>query len=213
MGIFKSLTAGLIAASVAVSAMAQEKWQEGQHYQTLANPVTVSAMDDGIEVVEVFWYGCGYCNEFEPIVQAWKKDLSDDVNFVLLPAPMSRSSEAHAYAFYASEALGARDKTHEALYKALAVDRKPLNSASELAEYLAEQGVDREAFIKAYNSFGVKAGVQRARSVLRGAQVSGTPTLLVAGKYKTSPAMAGGYEESLEVVDYLLEKEIATRAE
>ena len=140
-------------------------------------------------------------------------DMADDINFIYLPAPMSRAAVEHAKAFYASEALDARDKTHDAFFQALAGERKSLNSASELADFVAEQGVDRDAFLKAYNSFGVKAQMERAMSVLRGAQVTGTPTVLVAGKYRTSPGMAGGYEEALAVVSYLVEKERETNAE
>ena len=212
MGIFRSLAAGAVAVTVAMSASAQGQWVEGKHYERLSTEVSASS-GEGIGVVEVFWYGCGYCNEFEPFMQSWKKDIADDVNLVLLPAPMNKAAAQHAYAYYATEAIGATDKTHGAFYKALAEERQDLTSASALADVVEAQGGDREAFIKAFNSFGVKAQVQRAMSVLRGAQVRGTPTMLVAGKYKTGPGMAGGYGEVLEVVDYLVETERAERAE
>lgn len=212
MGILRQLTTGVIAATIAFSAAAQGQWEEGKHYQRLPSEVSASS-GEGIEVAEVFWYGCGYCLEFEPHVQAWKEDMADDINFVYLPAPMNRAAAEHAKAFYASEALDAREQTHDAFYQALAADRRNLTSASDLADLVAEQGVDREAFLKAFNGFGVKAQTQRAMSVLRGAQVQGTPTMLVAGKYRTSPSMAGGYEEALAVVDYLVEKEREEGAE
>lgn len=212
MGILRSLAVGLVAATVAFAASAQDQWVEGKHYEQLATEVS-AASGDGIEVVEVFWYGCGYCNEFDPFVQDWKTDIADDVNLVLLPAPMNKAAAQHAYAYYALEAIGATDKVHDALYTALAEERQNLASASALADFMEEHGVDREAFLKAFNSFGVKAQVQRSMSVLRGAQVRGTPTMLVAGKYKTSPSMVGGYEETLAVVDYLVEKERSERTE
>lgn len=212
MGIVRSLAAGMIAATVAFSASAQEEWVEGQHYERLPTEVSASS-GEGIEVAEVFWYGCGYCAEFEPFMKSWKKDIADDVNVVLLPAPMNKAAAQHAYAYYATEAIGATDKTHDAFYTALTEERQDLSSASALADFVETQGVDREAFMKAFNSFGVKAQVQRSMSILRGARVGGTPTMLVAGKYKTGPGMAGGYEEVLEVVDYLVEKERSERAD
>lgn len=214
MGIIRSLAAGILAATVAFSASAQEdqQWVEGEHYQVLPTEVSASSAE-GIEVVEIFWYGCHYCQEFDPFLQSWKETKAEDVNLVLVPAPMSKAATQHAYAYYASEAIDATDKTHDALYTALAGERRDLSSASALADYLEGEGVDREAFIKAFNSFGVKAQVQRGLSVLRGAQVRGTPTMLVAGKYKTGPSMAGGYEETLAVVDYLVEKERSDRTE
>ncbi|MFW5823641.1 MAG: thiol:disulfide interchange protein DsbA/DsbL [Marinobacter sp.] len=213
MAILRNLAVGLMAATFAFSASAQDdKWQEGEDYERLPSEVNASS-GDGIEVAEVFWYGCGYCMEFESHVKTWKEDLDDDIDFVYLAAPMNRAAAAHAKAFYAMEALEARDRTHDAFYKALAEERRDLTSASDLADFVAEHGVDREEFLKAFESFGVKAQTQRAMSVLRGAQVQGTPTMLVAGKYRTSPSMTGGYEETLEVVDYLVEKERSERAE
>lgn len=212
MGILRNLAAGVIAATVAFSASAQDQWQEGEHYERLPSEVTASS-GEGIEVAEVFWYGCGYCLEFEPHMKAWKKDMADDIDFVYLPAPMNKAAAEHAKAFYAVEALEAREKTHDAFYQALAADREKLDNASALADFVAEQGVDREAFLEAFEGFGVKAQTQRAMSVLRSAQVRGTPTMLVAGKYRTSPSMVGGYEETLEVVDYLVEKERSERTE
>ncbi len=213
MGILKSLAAGLVAASVAVTALADQHWQEGEHYERLEAEVTTSSSDEGIEVVEVFWYGCPHCYSLKPLVEAWEKDLPEDVNFVLLPAALGRNWEPHAYAFYASKALDAHDKTHDALFDALARDRRQLDSASALADFLEEHGVDREAFIKAYNSFGVKARVQRAQSVIRGARISGVPAMIVAGKYKTSASLAGSHEDMLKVVDYLVEQERRERTE
>ncbi len=212
MGMFRTFAAGVIAATVAFSAHAQEQWVEGKHYERLQTEVSASS-GEGIEVVEVFWYGCRHCSDFEPFMQDWKKDLGEDINLVLLPAPMNEAAVQHAYAYYATEAIGATEKTHQAFYTALVDEGQRLNSASALADFVETQGVDREAFLKAFNSFGVKAQVQRGMSVLRGAQVRGTPTMLVAGKYKTSAGMAGGHEETLEVVDYLIEKERSESAE
>lgn len=212
MGIVRSLAAGVVAATVAFSAAAQDQWVEGQHYERLPSEVSASS-DEGIEVVEIFWYGCGACNQFEPLMQAWKKEVADDVNVVLVPAPMNKYAIEHARAYYAAKAIGATDETHDAFYAALEEDPRELASVSALADFVETQGVDREAFIKAFNSFGVKAQMQRSVALLRGAQVGGTPTMLVAGKYKTGPVMAGGFEATLDVVDYLVEKERSESAE
>jgi len=40
-----------------------------------------------------------------------------------------------------------------------------------------------------------------------GAQVTGTPTMLVNGKYVVTATMARGHENVLKVVDYLVSKE------
>lgn len=200
---------------LAMSFMAQASaasWEEGKHYQVLDTPVR-TASESGIEVAEVFWYGCPHCYTFKPLVESWAEDLPEDVNYVKIPAALGSSWEPHAKAFYALEAMGELDKVHDALFDALAGERRPLNSGEALADFVASHGVDGEEFLKNYNSFGVNAKMQQAQSKIRGARVTGTPTMLVNGKYRVTASMAGGHEAALEVVDYLIEQERAGQAE
>jgi len=187
-------------------------WEEGTHYQVLDTPVR-TASDSGVEVAEVFWYGCPHCYTFKPLVESWAEDLPEDVNYVKIPAALGSSWEPHAKAFYALEAMGELDKVHDALFDALAGERRPLNSGEALADFVSGHGVDGEEFLKNYNSFGVNAKMQQAQSKIRGARVTGTPTMLVNGKYRVTASMAGSHEATLEVVDYLIEQERAGQAE
>lgn len=192
-------------AVMAMGAQAQS-WEEGKHYETLADPVATST-EDKIEVAEVFWYGCPHCYSFKPLIESWEEDLPEDVEFQLLPAALGASWEPHARAFYTVEALGKFEEAHDPLFDALARDRRQLDSAEALADFLADHGIDREAFIKTYNSFGVNAKMNQAQSKIRGARITGVPAMLVNGKYKVSASSAGSHENMLEVVDYLVEKE------
>ncbi|OZB14165.1 MAG: disulfide bond formation protein DsbA, partial [Marinobacter sp. 34-60-7] len=117
----------------------------------------------------------------------------------------------HAYAFYALEAMGELDKVHDALFDALAGERRPLNDAETLGDFVASYGVDAATFVETYNSFGVRARVQQAQAKIRGARVTGTPTMLVDGKYVVTASMAGSHENVLKVVEYLAEKEHAAQ--
>lgn len=182
------------------------QWQEGVHYNRLDTPVRTSS-ESGVEVAEVFWYGCPHCYNFKPLVEEWAANAPEYVNFVKIPAALGRSWEPHAYAFYALEAMGQREKVHDALFDALAGERRPLNTPEALADFVAQYGVDREAFLDHYKSFGVNARVQKAQSKIRGARITGTPTMLVNGKYTVSASMAGSHEAVLDVVDYLVAKE------
>ncbi|NWO05611.1 MAG: thiol:disulfide interchange protein DsbA/DsbL [Alteromonadaceae bacterium] len=197
----------LLAVSLLSSAAVHaQSWQDGTHYRTLDNPVR-TATEEGVEVAEVFWYGCPHCYNFKPLAESYEESAPEYVNYVRLPAALGRSWEPHAYAFYALEAMGELDKAHDALFEALASERRPLNDAESLADFVAEYGVDAEEFVSTYNSFGVRARVQQAQAKIRGARITGTPTMLVDGKYVTSASMAGGHENVLKVVEYLAERE------
>ena len=202
--------AALLAVSLLSStAVHAQSWEDGTHYRTLDNPVR-TASDEGVEVAEVFWYGCPHCYNFKPLAESYEENAPDYVNYVRLPAALGRSWEPHAYAFYALEAMDELSQdVHDGLFEALAGERRPLNDAESLADFVAQYGVDAEEFVSTYNSFGVRARVQQAQSKIRGARITGTPTMLVDGKYVTSASMAGGHENVLKVVEYLAEKENA----
>ncbi|MBK1850818.1 thiol:disulfide interchange protein DsbA/DsbL [Marinobacter sp. 1-4A] len=205
---FRALrSVGLFLVALAVFGQANAAdWQEGTHYKKLDTPVRTDT-DSGIEVAEVFWYGCPHCYNFKPLAESWEAKAPDDVNYVRIPAALGRSWVPHAQAFYALEAMNSLDKVHDALFEALAGQRRPLNDGESLANFVADHGVDREEFLNNFNSFGVNARMQQAQSKIRGARITGTPTMLVNGKYTVSASMAGSLEATLAVVDYLVEKE------
>ncbi len=207
---FRALrTIALLLTALAVFGQANAAdWKEGTHYKKLDTAVH-TATDSGVEVAEVFWYGCPHCYNFKPLAESWEAKAPDYVNYVRIPAALGRSWEPHARAFYALEAINALDKLHDALFEALAGQHRPLNDGESLADFVADHDVDRDEFLDSYNSFGVNARMQQAQSKIRGARVTGTPTMLVNGKYTVSASMAGSLEAMLEVVDYLVEKEHA----
>jgi len=185
-----------------------DQWQEGTHYQRLSSSVGTDNRDK-IEVAEVFWYGCPACYQMQPLIEPWQEGLADDVVLVHIPAMLRQDWEPHGKAFYTARSLGVLDDVHAELFNALARDRRRLNSQSALAEFFAEQGVDKEEFNKAWESFSVSSMMQRGNSRVRGAQVTGTPSLIVNGKYLITVRGAGSHGNMLEIADYLIEKERA----
>ncbi|MFK8042173.1 thiol:disulfide interchange protein DsbA/DsbL [Congregibacter sp.] len=192
----------------AFTAQAQDgNYVAGEHYDVISPAIRSSS--DKIEVTEFFWYGCGHCYNFEPQLAQWKKSLSDDVVLKGSPAMWNAPMEIHAKAFYAAEALGVLDKMHMPLFQALNVDRKRLASESELADLFEANGVSAEDFSKAYNSFGVGSQTRQANARARAAKITGTPEIMVAGKYRITTRKAGGQANMLKIADFLIEKERA----
>lgn len=210
INMFRAAVLSVLAVSFLAPAHAAS-WEEGKHYQKLDTPVR-TANSDKIEVAEVFWYGCPHCYSFKPLMEAWEETMADDIDFVMLPAALGQSWEPHARAYFTLEAMGQLDATHDALFDALAGERRQLNTPEALADFVAGYGVDPQEFVNTYKSFGVNARFQQAQSKIRGARITGVPTMLVNGKYKISASTAGGHEAMLEVVDYLVEQERAALA-
>lgn len=178
---------------------------EGQHYQRL-NQAVRTRDPAKIEVVEVFWYGCPHCFHFEPLIKSWLQNKPEDVDFWRSPAMWNDLMRTHARAFYVADALGALDNLHEPLFEAINLQRRELATEQELERLFVDHGVSAEEFRKAYNSFGVTSQVRQADARARSYQIRGTPELVVDGRYRITARMAGGQEEMLDVVDFLVQR-------
>lgn len=196
-----TLLALLLVAPVSFAAI-----EEGVQYQKVLTPQP-TAGDGKIEVLEMFWYGCPHCYHLEPELNAWLKKKPDDVEFVRLPAILGPSWELLARGYYTAELLGVLDKIHEPLFERIHKQRKPIRNVAELKAFFESQGVSGDDFDKTYKSFAVVTSTNRAREAHNKYGVTGVPTLIVDGKYRTSASMAGSNEKLLEVVDFLVEKE------
>lgn len=175
---------------------------EGKDYVVLPNPVA-TATPDKIEVIEFFSYTCPHCRSLEPSAQAWLKRKPDNVAFVRIAVAFSANWEPSARAYYAAEALGVLDKMHPLLFDAIHRDKRKLSSEDEFAAFFAEQGVDQDAFRKAYNSFQTETQLRRGTQIAQRYKINGVPAIIVNGKYEVrSPQM-------FEAVDFLIGQETA----
>jgi len=180
--------------------------KDGVKYQTIANPQPTA--DAGtIEVLELFWYGCPHCYQVEPEIEAWLKTKPEDVTFVRMPAVLGPTWELGARAFYTAELLDVTDKIHTPLFERLHKEKKPLRSAADIKAFFVKRGVSAEDFDKTFNSFAVITKTNRAKQARDIYGITGVPTLVVNGKYRTTAKLAGGNKEMLEVVDVLVEQE------
>ncbi len=202
----KKLLLALSFVALAPLAVNAEDFKEGEHYDLISPPIR-TADPDKIEVTEFFWYGCGHCYNFEPLISQWKKTLEDDVAFVGSPAVWNKPMELHAKAYYTAELLGVFDTMHPVLFQAMNVDRKRLASDAEIKQLFTSHGVDGEEFDRAYNSFGVNSQVRQANSRARAAKITGTPEMMVNGKYRITTRKAGSQARMLEIADYLIARE------
>jgi thiol:disulfide interchange protein DsbA len=185
---------------------AQPQFEEGTHYQRIDTQVPTSS-DDTVEVVEAFWYGCGHCYNLEPAIETWVANKPENVAFTRLPTVLGRSWEPHARAYHTAEVLGVLDKIHEPLLEAIHSEKRRLSNEDQLAEFFAEQGVDKETFRKAYRSFAVETRLKRSQDLVKRYRIRSVPTIVVNGKYVTDTSMAGSEQQLFEVVNYLVGKE------
>lgn len=195
----------------AVASAQPEKYMAGTNYTVLEKPVRTRDASK-VEVVEVFWYGCGHCYHFEPLIKQWHSRQGETVDFWQSPAMWNGPMKTHAQMYFTAQALGVSDKLHDAIFTAMNVENKRMVNPQEIEDFFAGYGVDRAAFNKAFKSFSVTSQVKQAEARARAYKISGTPEMVVNGKYRVDARLAGGQAQMLEVVDFLVAKEQAALA-
>lgn len=185
-------------------------FKEGVEYTRIDPPVKTSSPDK-VVVTEMFWYGCPHCFRFEPYIDKWKQSMPEGVEFELVPSVLNSSWMEHARTFFALQAMGELEKVHKPLFNALHLQNRRLNSVDTLAKFVADLGVDEKKFRELYHSFPVDTQVRKNRKIEKQYGHRGVPAVIINGKYRTSGSMAGSNARMIEVIDYLVAKELANR--
>ena len=183
----------------------------GTDYEVLSVPQpTWNAADGKVEVVEVFSYMCHVCAEVQPTVDQYKPHLPADARWSYVPAAFGGPWDQAARAYFASEAMGIADSTHSRVFPAIFVQQKiQKGTAEEFADLYASFGADRARFLDTMSSFGVTAKFNRAKQFALRTGVTGTPTIIVNGKYRVTNTRDRGIRGMLATVDYLIARERA----
>lgn len=189
-----------------------QTFEEHSDYLLVEPPQPTSSPPGKVEVIEAFFYGCPHCYRLLPLLERWRAEHKQDVDLKLLPVIFQPSWLLYAKAYYAADALGVVDKIHDPLFRAIHVEKRPLGSPAALADFFAEHGVPREDFTGALNSFAAKLNVARAQDLTKRYGITGVPTLIVDGRYRTSASIAGTHERALQVASFLVDKVKAERA-
>lgn len=181
------------------------KIEEGFDYRILpvAQPVDAKGK---VEVIEFFWYGCPHCYDFEPELSAWVKRQPKDVVFKRVPVAFRDDLLPHSQLYYALESMGKGDALNEKVMYAMHKENKRLLTETDIADWVASQGIDRNTFLATYRSFAVVSKARAAKQLAEAYRIDGVPTIVMQGKYVTSPSIAGTKAKAITVMDYLEEK-------
>lgn len=183
----------------------------GTDYEVLPAPQpTWNPADGKIEVAEVFSYMCHVCAEVQPSVDLFKPTLPADVRWVYVPAAFGGPWDTAARAFFAAQVMGVADRAHSQVFPAIFVQNKiKQGTPEEFADLYAGFGANRATFLSTMQSFGVTAKFNRAKQFALRTGVTGTPTIIVAGKYKVMNTRDRGVQGMFATVNYLVAQERA----
>jgi thiol:disulfide interchange protein DsbA len=218
VGILASLLCAL-----ANAAWADPNWKEGEQYFLVLPPQPTSVAADKVEVLEVFSYACPACNLFYPVIDKLKASLPAKVEWRFLPASWHTEEDWKVFqrAYFAALSLGIAERTHDKIFDAvwktheLAIldpatnqIKDPLPSLADVAKYYESVAKLKPGeFLAAAHSFSVDAKMREADAQIRAYQVDETPSVIVNGKYRLTPRTAGGNDQVVALVQWLVKKE------
>ena len=200
-----ALMAGTLGASAAEP-------KDGIDYTTLATPQRTEA-GKKVEVIEFFMYSCPHCNALEPLMAEWVRKQGDRINFRRVHFAFN-PTDPQAHAYLTLEAMGKLDVVHQKIFNAIHVERNRLNTDDALLDFVSKNGIDKAKYLEYFNSFAVQTKMKRAQPLALAYQVNSAPSIVVDGRYVTSPSQAGrpGQPESesqqatVRVLDALVAK-------
>ncbi len=177
----------------------------GVNFKTTKNIIPTESKDK-IEVVELFWYGCIHCFNLDPYLDKWADNLPKDVTFRRIPAIPRKDWIESAKAYYALETLGVVNKLHEKLFDAIHKEKSlKHNDTRALIKWIAVNGkLDIKDVESAFNSFSMKAKLSRSYKIFKSAGATGVPTMIIDGKYFTSSTMAGGEQNAIDIMNFII---------
>lgn len=215
--LWQKVTAGVIAVvaigilgamyTMVVTEAPLGQFVEGEHYQLIEEPRRVRG--DKVEVMEFFSYACVHCFNFDAPLNAWVEDNAETVNFIRTPAIGSNYWRILGRSYYTMAELGILEENHDRLFREIHEVRRPMDSVDDFAGFVDGSGTSAVAFRSMFNSAVINRRVEFADEMARRLRVASVPTIVVNGKYLVRITNEVGPTRMLEVMDHLIEKEMA----
>ena len=200
------IIAAALTASSSGIAFAKRSFVEGKDYFVL--PSEVPTNTKSIVVTEFFAYTCPHCLQFEPYMIEWSKNLPENVKFEMSPVAWQKVLEPFVRAYYVIQALG-RSDLHQKFFENVVYQEDPINfenPAEDIKAIMVKNNVDPKQWDKLYRSFSVGNSVKKAEYAWQAFNIDSTPMVAVGGRYVTGPHLVGNRRETIDCINFLIEK-------
>jgi len=105
-------------------------------------------------VLEFFQYSCPHCFAFTPDLTAWRKHLAPDVAYARVPVAFDlRGSRIRRSTTRCRHSIAWTTCTTR--FSAIHVAHRHLMDTDEIADFMAENGINKAQWLATYSSFSV----------------------------------------------------------
>ena len=213
-----SLALGLAATANAAT------YEAGKHYDLLPQAQRTNVAPGKVEVMEVFSYGCPACDHFQATMKKLKAALPANAQLVYLPASWNAPENWPTFqrAYLTAKSLGVAEKAHDQMFDAIwntgelgilegtttGRPKSNLPTIEDIARfYQRTTGANPADFVAASKSFSVDLKMRQADAQIIAMKVTGTPTLVVNGKYRLNNDYLKTADDVIGLVKFLVAKE------
>tara|TARA_Y100000768_G_scaffold322544_1_gene258798 strand:- start:636 stop:1250 length:615 start_codon:yes stop_codon:yes gene_type:complete len=162
---------------------------------------------DQIVIYEFFWYGCPHCFNLEPTMNQIEGDLGKDTVLIKVPVSLRDTWQNHAKAYFTLKQMNLDDDLHDKLFEEIHINSQRLDTKDSLSQFVSNNGYNAKKFEELFDSFGTEIRMNKASRLAKEYQIDSVPTLVINGKYMTSGSYVSSYDELVDVVNLLIEKE------
>jgi thiol:disulfide interchange protein DsbA len=143
-------------------------------------------------------------------MKAWLAHKPPEIRFRRSPVPFLQNFRIFQPAYFALESMGIVDAMQKKIFDAFHVERQRLDKPEDIAALVAKNGGDARKFMAAFGAFGTNVKVSQANQLFQDSGANGVPTLMVQGRFLTSPTIVhadsipAAEHKALAAVEYLV---------
>lgn len=177
---------------------------EGTDYTVLPKPIP-QLQADKIEVLEFFGYFCVHCYNLDPIILKHSKTFPADTYLRTEHVVWQPEMLGFARVAAAVNSSGLKYQANPEVFKAVYDQKINLADTATFKQWAENQkSFDGKKLIAAYDSFSNPAQAKQMEELTNTYQISGTPTVVVGGKYQVK--FTGDWNAGMKTIDELVAK-------
>ena len=164
--------------------------QTGSAEQQVLTSLSTDKLDkspiaDGDDIIEIFSYGCHYCEINEKNVDELEKRMPPGKKLVRLHLSLDSQAGLARYApvFATLEVMGIEEAHRQSAYDAVMKDKIDLSDATQRDAWLEKNKINVAEYHKVSQSADVKARLDYMTRVSQYYDINATPTFIVAKKW------------------------------
>lgn len=189
--------------SSAPAAPAPAPLTEGVNYTVLSTPIPQQQAGK-VEVLEFFGYFCPHCAHLEPVLSEHIKTFKDDTYMRREHVVWGDEMKPLARLAAAVEMAGESDKANSHIFDAMVNQKINLADTDTLKKWLSEQtAFDGKKVLAAFEASESQARAAQMEELTNKFQISGTPTVIVGGKYQVE---FKDWQSGMTTIDQLVDK-------